>query len=154
MKTATVCCFLLVSTALMLAKEGAKPCGRKDAILAEQEASSLRSWTEVYKSYRRFRQCDDGAIGEGYSDSIVRLLSEKWSSTDQLDRLASHDRGFRSFVLHHIDELMSPSQAETIRNNAETRCPSRAGKFCKEIAVRLKEVSAGAMDSAPGSQKH
>jgi hypothetical protein len=152
MKTVTVCCFLLVST-LLLAKEGTKPCGRKDAILAEQEASSLRSWTEVYKSYRHFRQCDDGAIGEGYSDSIARLVSEKWSSADQLDRLASHDRGFRSFVLHHIDELMSPSQAETIRNNAETHCPSRAGKLCKQIAARLKEVSAGAGDSTPDSQK-
>jgi len=139
MKSATVCYLLLAATSALLASENAKPCTTPDAIRAEQEASSLRSWAEVYKSYKNFARCDDGAIAEGYSDSIARLLSDNWSTADQLNRLASHDKGFKKFVLRHIDELMSPDQAEKIRDNADAHCPSYTKRLCKLIAARIRE---------------
>src|SRR6266446_4724451 len=110
-----ICCLLLVTPPGLLAGGTPKPCGTEDAIRAEKEASSLGSWAAVYESYKKFARCDDGAIGEGYSDSIARLLSDQWSTADELNRFVSHDKGFEKFRLRHIDELMSPTQAENIR---------------------------------------
>ena len=91
----------------------------------------------VYASYRRFAQCDDGGIGEGYSDSVARLLADKWESTGELNNLASGGKGFRQFVLRHVDELMSPTQAEAIGRNATERCKPNARVLCKSITARL-----------------
>lgn len=138
-KLAILFCLTLASIGL-LASDKRKPCTREGAISAEKQASSVPSWTELYKSYKKFAQCDDGAIGEGHSDSVARLLSDHWNSTNQLNRLVSHDRDFEAFVLRHIDELMSPAQAEKIRENAETRCPSDARRFCKSVAARIRKT--------------
>jgi hypothetical protein len=139
-KLAAVCCLILATTGLW-ASEKAKPCTRQEAIRADKEASSIRSWTELYKSYKKFAQCDDGGIGEGYSDSIARLLSDQWNTANELNRLVSHDKDFEKFVLRHIDELMSPTQAENIRQNAEARCPSGAGRLCERITARIRETA-------------
>jgi 4-amino-4-deoxy-L-arabinose transferase-like glycosyltransferase len=109
-------------------------------IQAEKEASSLPNWPEVYKSYKTFAQCDDAAIGEGYSDSVARLLADAWDSADELNRLVSRDGAFESFVLRHIDELMSSSQAKRILENAAARCPAHAEPLCTAIVARTREV--------------
>jgi hypothetical protein len=140
MKVGMFCSLLFATTVGLFANEKAKPCTREDAIRADHEASSLRGWAEVYKSYKNFAQCDDGGIAEGYSDSVARLLSEKWASADQLNRLSSRDRGFEKFVLRHIDELMTPDQANKIRDNADTRCPSHAKRLCEKIAARIRDT--------------
>lgn len=131
---------LFVTSAILLNCQVAKTCTTKEAIRAETEASSLQSWKDVYKSYKSYVQCDDGAIWEGYSDAVARLLSGRWSSVGRLNRLVSKDTGFEKFILRHIDELMSPAQAENIRDNAEARCPLYATRLCKAIVARVNEL--------------
>jgi hypothetical protein len=141
MKTVIICFWLLVGTGgLLLASESTKPCTKEDSIRADAEAASLKNWAEVYKVYKEFVQCDQAGIAEGYSESIARLLSEEWKNTDQLNRLVLDDKGFETFILRHIDELMTPSQAAKIRENADTKCPSHAESLCHAISRRLKEV--------------
>lgn len=115
-------------------------CTRADAIQAETEASSLTTWPEIYRSYLRFRQCDDAAIGEGYSNSVAVILSKHWGDTSTLNDMARRDGGFLAFVLRHVDELMSPAQASAIRHNAERKCPVGAGKLCRDIIHRIGEL--------------
>jgi len=103
----------------------------------------LPSWADVHRSFERFAQCDDGAIGEGYSNAVARLLSDSWSSFNQLNRLVANDRTFEKFVLHHVDELMSPAQAQKIVDNARAHCPLHATRLCKAVITRIKEVPAG-----------
>jgi len=139
-------CYLLLALATSVEAqtgESGKSCGRQEAIQAETEASSLQNWEEMFQSYKNFNHCDDGAIWEGYSDSIARLLSENWHSAGQLSHLVSQDRNFEGFILRHIDELMSPEQAEKIRRNADTDCPLHAKRLCTAISDRLKAVSGG-----------
>ena len=59
-------------------------CAEQEAISAEMEADSLKTWAQVFAAYKQYRQCDDGGIAEGYSDSIATLLAERW---DQLKTL-------------------------------------------------------------------
>ena len=105
---------------------------------AETEASSLKTWAEVYASYKKFAQCDDASIGEGYSNSVAHLLSDDWKSVGRLNELATRDKGFEEFVLRHIDELMSPTQRKSIRANASVRCSLHARRLCRKIVARVK----------------
>jgi hypothetical protein len=114
-----------------------KQCTESEAKSAESEASTLSTWGALYKSYQRYTQCDDGAIGEGYSATVAHLLADNWSQFDQLRRIMSSNKGFAGFVLRHIDELMSPEQERTIHENASKRCPTNGKSICRSILSRL-----------------
>jgi hypothetical protein len=78
-------------------------CTDEDAILADKSVDSLNDWRHVYESFKRFRQCDDGAIAEGYSDKIASLLVNRWDSVGQLFHLWRAHPQFGRFVLAHVD---------------------------------------------------
>src|ERR1700676_1997055 len=73
------------------------------------------NWKELYQSYERYRSCDDGALAEAYSDYVAYLLARKWSEVKTLAVLARAHPDFETFVLRHVDEMMSPEQAKTIQ---------------------------------------
>lgn len=131
---------LLATHVFALDSESKKQCTVQEAIRAEEQASSLKSWDGVYEAYKNFSHCDDGAISEGYSDSISRLLAEGWNSSNRLNQLTSRDGNFERFVLRHIDELMSPGQAAKIRENVDIKCPLHAESLCQAISLRIKDV--------------
>lgn len=133
-------CFI-IATFQPAWSESKKICSEQDAMQAETEIDSLRNWEYIYKSYKRFAQCDDGSIAEGYSDVVARLLSDHWNTVGDLVRLGVHDRGFEQFVLRHVDELMSPTQAENIRRNALSHCVPNGNNLCRAIISRIKEAS-------------
>jgi hypothetical protein len=107
----------------------------EDAIRAETEASSLTNWAYVYRSFRRFRHCDDGAIAEGYSSSTAHLLADSWGTAGELNRLVTQDKAFKQFVLRHIDELMSSVQARKIVGNANGHCPAHSAGLAKRLQL-------------------
>jgi len=118
----------------------ANRCSGADAIRADRSANAIASWADAYNSYRKFARCDDASIGEGYSDKIARLLSDKWSKVAELDRLAARDKGFERFVLRHVDELMTDEQAKKIRENAQKQCPPKMDRLCKAIITGMRET--------------
>jgi hypothetical protein len=75
----------VLSLASQLLAEGAqKPCTREEAMQAADDTDHLDNWNAVYRSFKRFSQCDDGGIAEGYSDDVGKLLADHW---DQFPRL-------------------------------------------------------------------
>ena len=115
-------------------------CPTELAMKAEGEASTLETWQSVFVSYKKYRQCDDGAIAEGYSSSIATLLADYWEDIGQLTRLSNQNTRFNKFVLRHVDETMSFDQATTIAKNIAQRCPSGATKLCAEIQSKFAEA--------------
>jgi hypothetical protein len=113
-------------------------CNKVEAQRAEAEAETLRSWDDLYKSYGLYRQCDDGAIGEGYSESVARILVDHWITLPQLARLGSKDTGFRRFVLRHIDETLNLDDVKTIRANAKNQCPSGLRHLCDDLGKQAE----------------
>jgi hypothetical protein len=111
------------------------PCTHEEAIQAEKDTDHLRNWDQVYRSYRRFSRCDDGAIGEGYSDAITKLLANKWEDFGTLAKLAGADIGFRRFVLKHVDQTVPSDTLGKIVENAKTRCPSGQTRFCRLVVA-------------------
>ena len=112
---------------------------------AFDEAVTLRSWDALYKSYKLHRQCDDGAIGEGYSESVARILSDQWNTLPGLARLASKDSQFRAFVIGHVDATLNMDDVRKIRKNAKTQCPTGLRTVCNDLA---KQADAALQEDA------
>lgn len=120
-------------------------CTQADAKVAEERSTSIANWNELHAAFNRFKSCDDGAISEGYSDSVVRLLIEQWNGASELQNTFNKSQSFEVFVLRHIDELMTPSQLAQIESNATNRCPSDAKQFCRKIIARTKAIRSAAV---------
>jgi len=113
-------------------------CSKSQELAAETEAGSLNSWAAVHRSFARYGHCDDGAIGEGYSDSVTILLADHWDALPQLTTLAAGDSTFRAFVLKHIDATVPSERLERIANHARSRCPRQHGDLCAAIIKRTR----------------
>jgi hypothetical protein len=110
------------------------PCTHAEELRADKEAGTLRSWDSLYRSYKLYRQCDDGSIAEGYSESVVRILADHWSTLSRLATLSRRDARFRRFVLGHVDATTNPDDLKKIRVKANTQCPPRLGAICADLA--------------------
>lgn len=132
--------WLLLSSALASAQS--THCTQKDAIQAETNASTLTDWRTLFDAYSRYRQCDDGAISEGYSASVARLLSQ-WHDVSELAKLYMAHPEFRAFVLRHINDSMSAQEAQAIYRHATTECPKNEKRLCAEIAGRAMPTTHG-----------
>lgn len=112
-----------------------KPCTDAQETQAEKQVDLLKTWDQVYRSYKKFApQCDDGAVAEGYSDAVGKLLANHWKQFPKLVKLAKGDKGFAQFVVRHVDESLSDDTLQRISKNARSRCPADAKKLCAVIA--------------------
>jgi len=138
--TSTFALLLLFCDSGSVAAKTTPPCTRAQANKAEAEADQLKGWNAVYLSFLRYAPCDDGAIAEGYSDSVAKLLANHWAEFQDLRRLTLESPEFSNFVLSHIDELMSPDEAKLIEQNACLHCPAHGKALCRSILEQLKKA--------------
>ena len=54
-----------------------------------------KTWNDLYRLFKEFGQCDDGGIGEGFSEDVARLFLKQWTQLDMLNRLISSDSYLR-----------------------------------------------------------
>jgi hypothetical protein len=123
-------------------------CGDVEGQHALGEAITLRSWDALYKSHKLYRQCDDGAVGEGYSESVARILSDRWNTLPELGRLAGKDSQFRAFVIGHVDATLTMDDVRKIRKNAKTQCLMGLRTVCNDLA---KQADAALKEDASTS---
>jgi hypothetical protein len=72
---------IVVSGAFAAAHD--RVCSVAEAKRAEETADA-RTWTDLHAAFKRFSHCDDGAISEGYSDTVGRLVSHRWNNIAEL----------------------------------------------------------------------
>jgi hypothetical protein len=113
-------------------------CLERQATRADAAADGLTSWRQAYSFFRRYRDCDDGAIAEGFSDGVAELLANHWTQIRDLDRLSRAHPSFRAFVLKHINGTIGSDQVETILANATRRCPRSARELCHRVAAAAR----------------
>lgn len=120
---------------------GAPPvCTDDEALRAEETAAQLGNWRAVHGAFRQYAQCDDGAISEGFSESVTHLLARDWKRIEDLERLVESDERFERFVLRHMDETVPAEELKRISENARMRCPPKAARLCRLIAARVREL--------------
>ena len=127
-------------------------CTRAQAIAAEQDATDIPDWRTLRHVYGRYRQCDDAAIAEGFSDAVVNLLINKWDDLERDGPGFLRNRGLRRFILIHVDILMSEEEFNAIRHRA-TSCGTRLKSFCVELNTRLDRVNDEAREEARSTNK-
>lgn len=135
-------CFVIATVTVFLAASAcsvAKVCTREQAMEAEVEAVTLSDWPAIFKSFHEHKQCDDGAIAEGYSYSVAMMLSAKWEELAELHELTKQDSSFRAFVIKHIDETMTAEQQRKIVSFSRNQCPATLLDLCQEIYLKALE---------------
>jgi hypothetical protein len=127
---------------------GKRPCTKSEARQAEKDVDSLSNWDGVYRAYTKFSQCDDGAIAEGYSDAVGKLLADDWANFKRFLTLSKTDRGFSRFVVRHIDATLPKEILERISTNVQSACPAGEENVCRVLA----DASSRAITQGPHSQ--
>ncbi len=133
--------FLLVAIALLFINPifAQTPlCTREQAMQAETEASTLPDWDAVKRSFIKFSNCDDGAISEGYSETVSRLLADHWDSTVELIVLTKNDNAFEAFVIKHVDETVPSERLKKIVTNTREHCPAGGATLCLKLKNTAK----------------
>ena len=131
--------FLVFSGILFLS--GTHTCTWEDFRSTQQLGFNFMDWREVLDSYSRFQQCDDGGeTSESYSDSVVRLLAAQWEKFPQLVKISKRNKGFRNFVLRHIDATTSNDDLHKVVDLAENHCPRGAHSLCLLITTQAKSA--------------
>ncbi len=110
-----------------------KPCNRTEYQQAEKEAVNLRSWDALYKSYRLYGRCNDVDAAEGYSESVARILVDRWETLLRLSELAEKNKNFRDFVLGRVDATLDMRDVQKIHTKAIQHCPTGLRELCKSL---------------------
>ena len=130
---------ILVAGSLLTAPSTfAAECTKEEAIQAETNASTLKNWEEVHAAFKKFAHCDDGAIAEGYSESVSQLLASHWDQLGRLEKILKSDHNFEAFVIKHIDQTITKENAAKIVDNARSHCPKKSKALCKKIESAAK----------------
>jgi hypothetical protein len=126
---------VLIATGNSVGQVRERPCTPAEAQRAEKEAETFRTWGALYQSFRVYGRCDDGAIAEGYSESVARILVDHWDTLNQLVLLGNKDRAFRNFVIRHVDSTVKASDVDRIKMLAKTGCPKGSRALCDDLIL-------------------
>lgn len=137
-------CLILVAAALLAstlptAAQG-RACTPAEAERADMDADKPRTWDGLYQSFKRYGHCDDGAIAEGYSESVARILVDHWSELPKLASLSHSDPKFLQFVLRHVDATLNLSDLKKIKTNAVSHCPQDLHATCADLAKHAESA--------------
>jgi hypothetical protein len=98
-----------------------------------------KTWGGLYRLFGEFGQCDDGAIGEGFSEDVAQLFLKQWTHLDALSHFMASDKPFKKFVLQHIDATLDENELKAIDDNSRSHCPPGEAKLCRSIGIQTRQ---------------
>jgi hypothetical protein len=126
--------FLLLSISPRTVHAQTPACDAEPAWLETKD--HLKSWEQIYDSFKRYSACDDGILGEANSDAVVRMLADRWNQLSTLQTLIDRDERFGKFVFMHIDATTDDHDLDRVVENASRHCPQADGQLCRTIKRR------------------
>lgn len=101
-------------------------------------------WSSLSKHQKVFASCDDGELGEGYSDAVADLFAKRWDLFGTFVTLATTDPTFQDWAIRHIDASVSEEDLDRIILNSSTclNDPSLE-KLCKMIRQSAADALVG-----------
>lgn len=131
--------FSCVPCASASAEEQCSPKMHDQAVSLLREAG--KNWQSLLRHQKKFAVCDDGALGEGYSDAVARLLSRKWDQFGSFVAISRHDPAFQRWTIGHIDATASYTDLSAIVHNASVCSNGEgAGNICKVMQQAAKDA--------------
>jgi len=104
-------------------------CTREEAIQAEATAAYIKTWSALEVHFNKYSHCDDGAISEGYSESVSFLLYSQWK---EFLNYPMNDQ-FYWFIIKHNDETWEFNRTKAISKFAKENCNQSKKAICDAI---------------------
>jgi hypothetical protein len=108
------------------------------------------SWSVIHEYYERYVKltpnCDDGVVGEGYSEMVSHTFAKKWNELPSFLDLGKKDKGFHTFALSHVDSTAEDDDLKAIIRNAIEQCPKEDRNVCLELKTRAQEALGNSME--------
>ena len=114
-----------------------KPCGKSDQVAAQKAIDRISTWPQLNSAWKSFRHCDEGTIGEQFTDAVLRLVVD-WKSVNLLAD-AMKDADYHDFIIKHLKSPEAQSDAPDVYSRAKANCPKGLEDFCKDIALAVHE---------------
>jgi hypothetical protein len=92
-----------------------------------------KTWGNLHDVYKKYVHCDDGSVGEGFSENVVFLLVNHWPNLNELSQISKKDHKFKNFVIKHIDESVNRTDLESIVSLSRSSCKEHSHALCKKI---------------------
>lgn len=131
---------LLAAAALAFAGAASaqKTCTKADESNAQKAIDKVSTWASLNSTWKSFRHCDTGAVGEGFTDAILRLVVD-WKGVNQLADAMARDADYKTFILDHLRSPEAKGDAPDVYSRAKANCPGGLAEWCKEIAAAVHE---------------
>lgn len=134
--------FVLVGCSAASVQASNNGCPRALAMEALDVAGgTIPDWRAMHQAFIKYRKCDDGAIGQGFSDAIVKLLANRWEDLGDLQSILDFDSDFEEFVIRHIDATVDEGDLRSVAANSEF-CREQHTALCHKIHTRANEALA------------
>lgn len=127
-----ILCLIVIAVASNRMSAQADVCTARTRDIVN-ELRNVQSWDGFHSSFERFRGCDKARISEEFSYTIGRLLARHWDHVEELIRLAEEDKGFKTFILRHIDENIPDEEGQLIERNCRRHSPAGGEWLCKAV---------------------
>lgn len=114
-----------------------RTCTKADAAAAEKAVERVNNWAQLYKSWQDYRHCDTGAVAEGYTDALLRLLVE-WKDVGALAASMKKDADFAQWVHARLKSPAAKDDQPAVYSRVKASCPAGLDSFCAEIAESVK----------------
>ena len=123
---------ILAVSCCIFAAHAQKACSPADMQKAQKAADLVLSWPQLHKTWKDWRQCDTGEVGETFTDAMLRLMVD-WKNVDVLAE-GMKDPEYSAFILAHLASPSAKDDIAMIRSRATQSCPKGQDAVCKQIA--------------------
>ncbi|HBI09623.1 MAG TPA: hypothetical protein DDY57_05605 [Franconibacter pulveris] len=101
----------------------------------------MTTWQAVSDYFTHYRQCDDGAIAEGSSEAVIRLLADNWEALPELESVIAKNPLLKNWMLSHINTTLDTDDLFNVEELAISQCPSSGKSLCNEIAASAHKAA-------------
>jgi hypothetical protein len=115
-------------------------CTQLEGYASETVTDYLDSWKNMHLAYKQFKHCDDGAVGEGFSDAAARLMANHWADLAQGRPILTADPDFEAWTIRHLDDTDNYDDLQKIDHLAQTACPIDATEFCGKVHTHIQSL--------------
>jgi hypothetical protein len=137
---AVIACLLFAAPAL-----AQKECTKADAAAAEKSVDRVVNYPALLKVWRDYGHCDQGPVGEGFTDAILRLMVE-WKDVDTVAQDMAREPNYKKFIHRHLQSNAAKEDRQSIYSRAKASCPVTQGAFCAELIEVVKVPAAAKAD--------
>ena len=143
-------CLALVAAALAAGPAFAqKTCSKSDQDAAMKAIDRVSSWPTLQGTWKTYRHCDSGEVGDGFTEALLRLIID-WKNIEQLANQMK-DADYEDFIISHLRSPAAKNDAEDVYSRAKKKCPSSLTSWCNSLASAVDEQPLKPIQTVPAT---